>query len=177
MADLVGVSLDLIKSVELLRAPLSPQLAQKIASATGVRIEWLLKNDPTVAPQSSYTVDYTIDFFRAWKTRRSVPLEADLREYVPVFLLARYVSLRGVAEAAAAKSEHDVELLMYEFEEFVSGARAKYGSLAGFDVESDLHSVTPNQIKIAKEDVRAAEEQLRTESKIYGAPVNKLHSV
>ena len=170
MADLVGVSVHTIKSVELTRIPLSPQLAQKIAAATGVRLEWLLRNDLDTPPQSSYTANYTADFFRAWRSRRSVPLDAELRAYVPVFLLEKYVSLRGAAEAAATKSEHDVELLMYEFEEFVAAARKKYGSVPGYDNETVSHSVTPNQILIAKQDTRAAEEQLETETKLFGKP-------
>ena len=167
LADLVGASVELVKSVELGRAPLSSSLAQRTSSATGVRLDWLLRNDENAPLSSPYTADYNAEFFQRWRARRSLPLEADLQGYVPTYFLGNYVALRGVAEAAVSQGEHSIELLMYQFEEFILHTRRKYGTSPGFEVEGNA-TITPEQLEVVSKDLSTAQDHVKKEARIFG---------
>ncbi len=173
MAELVDVSVELVKSVELGRTPLSPRLAKRTSSATGVRLDWLMRNDEATPPSSLYTAEYNFEFFQRWRARRSLPPEADLQAYVPTYFLSQYVALRGVADAAADQGEHAIELLMYQFEEFIHDARRKYGTSPGFGVDVDAHTITAEQLKIVSVDLAAAEEHMKKATKIFGSATRR----
>lgn len=73
LAALFEVSTKAVQAIELGKLKLSDDLAKRIASKTGVDVEWLLKNDPSVEPVTRWGDPYTKAEFQLHQTRLTGP--------------------------------------------------------------------------------------------------------
>ena len=80
LADLCACSPRTIQAVELLKLPLSTNLAQKISAATGVSLEWLLDGDCEAPPQKAAFFPST-PYFDMWHPDKETDQTYDAKSF------------------------------------------------------------------------------------------------
>ena len=171
LADLAYCSRSLIQSVELGNTPLSIELAKKISTATGVRIDWLLENDRSKPPCSSYAAAYNREFFVEYRARRHTPVVADLKVGTSLYVTGKCATLHDLFESAADKSEITWLLLSHELDAFLASARARHDLTETTFTKTDGQLLTIPQLLVAEHAMQAAREYLEAEAKVFRRPV------
>jgi len=131
MAQLASVSPGLIQSVELRRATLTPEVAGRIAEATGCDLGWLLDGDVTKPIINSKGEPYTfVDAVHA------MIRQLNLGEYYqttgPMQLCVAYAILRRVLDMALEKGNDagsDRFGFVYRLDRFVRSELDQYPTL------------------------------------------------
>ncbi len=156
LADLAGCSRELIQSVELKRAKLTPDLALRISEATGVNLAWLMGNDLKAPPIATSGNPYMRYHFENAQQLKVAPLSYDLIEKTPDYLFGSYMALRGVLASAGKKGEREWLRAFRDLGRAIETLRKKYGTVAVFDDGRTGPSFSSSALPTIEQDVLAA---------------------
>ena len=165
LASLVGCSVETIRRIEKGPLKLSKSLAQRISTATGVSLDWLITGDIKTPPYSELVPTYDVHFYRLWASTRDTPLPPDLIEYLPDAALALYVQLRGVLAAAALRGENYASHVLAEVSRTLADAKKQFGSVPAFGNHDFVREVTGEGLWIIENDVLLARKHHEDESR------------
>jgi transcriptional regulator with XRE-family HTH domain len=124
LGDLALCSKATVQAVELGKLRLSEDLAGRIASATGVNVEWLLNGDPSIPPQAYDGGEYTLEKFEFYRANTSSPgrLSTALQVYSVYWWMCR---LDGIMTAAKIGSRANI--ISYRVNTFIKELAAEFG--------------------------------------------------
>ena len=130
LADLAGVARTSIQAIELLKLKLSPGLAHKISSATGINYSWLLDGDPAIPPINHAGRPYTEADFALAQDKDLRRLSSYHAHMGRLQLAQAYYFLRRVLEDASKDKDYQRGHFLYRLEHFVRTEVRKRPKLA-----------------------------------------------
>ena len=121
LAEAVRVSMDLIRSVELDRLPLTEKLAMRVASATGVSVRWLLDNNKDAPPTMMSGARFSPYHFENNNDDDTEFMGPILEDYAASF----YGQIRDILADAARRGRADT--VSREVGLMLKGLRVEFG--------------------------------------------------
>lgn len=129
MAIRLGCGPDSIKSIEINRADLGEERAQKLFHDTGISLSWLLANDPNVPPVTSTGERYTHERFVQYKAKKKQFFD----EQDPWFRLNNAIGfcahLYAILESANAQKKY--YMAAYKASEAIEALQKEFGQDLG----------------------------------------------
>lgn len=132
-AEMIEKSVATVRSLESGRLKLSPNLAHKIMTETGVSLEWLLEDDPTAPPRGRWDFlspqDFHRDYFEEWRGKRAAIEQREellMSQSEEDFLMPPQIRLNAIIESVRGGKHHTKA--MWRITSFLTELEREFGS-------------------------------------------------
>lgn len=127
-ADLVGIKIDALQSIEIGRLKLSEQYAEQISRQTGSSIKWLMNADPSAPPINEWGKPYTKGYFetkQSWINRKLGKDHSDLA-WTQIMVAGTIGQFCGIT-ASALKNDRFI-LFNYKLARLLNDLEKEFGA-------------------------------------------------